>query len=31
MSNGLDGRTQGQTGRLDTHMGTVAVGRRENP
>lgn len=27
----LDGRTQGQTSRLDTHMGTVAVGRRENP
>lgn len=27
----LDGRTQGQTGRLDTHMATVAVSRRENP
>ena len=27
----LDGRTQGQTGRLDTHMETVAIGRRENP
>ena len=27
----LDGRTQGQTSRLDTHMETVAIGRRENP
>ena len=27
----LDGRTQGQTGRLDTHMETVAIGRCENP
>ena len=27
----LDGRTQGQTGRLDTHMETVEVSRRENP
>lgn len=27
----LDRRTQGQTGGLDTHMETVAVGRRENP
>ena len=27
----LDGRTQGQTGRLDTHMEAVAIGRRENP
>ena len=27
----LDERTQGQTGRLDTHMETVAVSRRENP
>ena len=27
----LDGRTQGQTGSLDTHMETVAIGRRENP
>ena len=27
----LDGRTQGQTGRLDTHLEAVAVGRRENP
>ena len=27
----LDRRTQGQTGRLDTHMEAVAVGRRENP
>ena len=26
----LDGRTQGQTGGLDTHMETVAVGRRED-
>ena len=24
----LDGRTQGQTSRLDTHMETVAIGRR---
>ena len=27
----LDGRTQGQTGCLDTHMETVEVSRRENP
>lgn len=27
----LDGRTQGQTSRLDTHMETVAIGRCENP
>lgn len=27
----LDGRTQGKTGRPDTHMETVEVGRRENP
>lgn len=27
----LDGRTQGQTGRPDTHMETVEVSRRENP
>ena len=27
----LDGRTQGQTSRPDTHMETVAIGRRENP
>ena len=27
----LDGRTQGKTSRFDTHMETVAVGRRENP
>lgn len=27
----LDRRTQGQTSRLDTHMETVEVSRRENP
>ena len=27
----LDGRTQGKTGRPDTHMETVEVSRRENP
>ena len=27
----LDRGTQGKTGRLDTHMETMAVGRRENP